>query len=88
MYLIFYRYEGKPPIAASYRGTEPIKTYASRQRSIYRADQVEVFDESGMLVCIVGPNPRRSKGPQVPKLPHDDNRRRPLKRRLQPVGNE
>jgi hypothetical protein len=82
MYRILYRFEGKPAVTADYRGTEPIKTYATRQRSIYRADQVEVFDESGTLVCRVGPKPKRRT---AAKAAPEDKRRRPIKRRLQPA---
>ena len=62
MYRLVYSFSRGHCVAANYRGTEPIKLYARRQRSIYKAERVEAFDEHGMLVFIA-----EAKNKQVEK---------------------
>ena len=52
MYRLVYSFLRGHSVAANYSGSEPIKLYARRQRSIYKAERVEAFDEQGTLVFI------------------------------------
>jgi hypothetical protein len=65
MYRLVYSFSGGSPVAANYRGSEPIKHYAHRQRSIYKAARVEAFDENGALVFIAEPKKRQTEKPTL-----------------------
>ena len=61
MYRLVYSFLGGPPVAANYGGSEPIKLYAHRQRSM--AERVEAFDEHGALVFIAEAKKKRVERP-------------------------
>ena len=49
MFKVVICFKGKPTLIALYRGSAPAG-HARRQRRIYKADRVDVFDESGALI--------------------------------------
>lgn len=68
MFKLVLNFKGGPPLVVHYRGQGPIRMHARRQRSIYRADSVAVFDESGTLVFTVLPTQKERKPSAKRKL--------------------
>jgi len=72
MFKIIMSFKRGPSLTTVYRGSAPM-IYARRQRAIYKAECVAVFDETDRLVCTAIPTrkTRMPKGPQGQKRPAD-----------------
>ena len=55
MFKLRLNFNGKPSLVVQYRGKSPVNAHARRQRAIYRADSVDVFDDNGALVYTAVP---------------------------------
>jgi hypothetical protein len=71
MFKLVLNFNGKPALVVEYRGKSPVSAYARRQRAIYRADSVDVFDDSGALVYTALPRKgtRGRRGRKRPPTP-------------------
>jgi hypothetical protein len=61
MYKLVLNYKGRPSLVMHYRGQGPIRMHANRQRAIYRADSVAVFDKNDKLLFTVRPTQKPRK---------------------------
>ena len=67
MFKLVLNYKGRPSLVMHYRGQGPIRMHANRQRAIYRADSVAVFDKNDKLLFTALPTqkPRKPAGKQA-----------------------
>ena len=61
MFKLVLNYKGRPSLVVHYRGQGPIRMHARRQRTIYRADSVTVFDKNDQLLFTVLPTQKPRK---------------------------
>ena len=61
MFKLVLNYKGRPSLVVHYRGQGPIRMHANRQRAIYRADSVAVFDKNDKLLFTVRPTQKPRK---------------------------
>ena len=61
MFKLVLNFKGRSSLVVHYRGQGPIRMHARRQRAIYTADSVTVFDKNDTLLFTVRPTQRPRK---------------------------
>ncbi len=61
MFKLVLVFKGKSSLTVAYRGKGSVRLHAQRQRAIYKADSVAVFDENDTLVFAVLPAQKTRK---------------------------